>query len=184
MKKTIASILIISFLFVSCKKEQDPFLISNKSIGFLTDTTQVKDLELIFPSDSIATYEGNETFSLPVNMVEIFDTNNNKLLILTPREISDSTSTIGNVRVVDSRYKTDKGISILSTFKDIQDAYDISKIDNLINAIVISVNEINASFSIDKTELPANLRYDTSFKIEAVQIPEDSKIKYFFIYWD
>ena len=117
-------------------------------------------------------------------MVEIFDTNKNKLLILTPREISDSTSTIGNVRIVDSRYKTEKGISTLSTFKDIQKAYKISKIDNLINSVLISVNEINASFSIDKTELPANLRYDTSATIEAIQIPESAKIKFFFLYWD
>ncbi|GFZ93324.1 hypothetical protein GCM10011531_26670 [Aquaticitalea lipolytica] len=184
MKKTFASIIIIALVLVSCKKEQNPFLISKNAIGFLTDTTQVKDLELVFPNDSIATYEGNETFNLPVNMVEIFDTNKNKLLILTPREISDSTSTIGNVRIVDSRYKTEKGISTLSTFKDIQKAYKISKIDNLINSVLISVNEINASFSIDKTELPANLRYDTSATIEAIQIPESAKIKFFFLYWD
>ena len=160
MKKTFASIIIIALVLVSCKKEQNPFLISS-----------LKQTLLV-------------AFNLPVNMVEIFDTNKNKLLILTPREISDSTSTIGNVRIVDSRYKTEKGISTLSTFKDIQKAYKISKIDNLINSILISVNEINASFSIDKTELPANLRYDTSATIEAIQIPESAKIKFFFLYWD
>ena len=35
----------------------------------------------------------------------------------------------------------------------------------------------------DKEELPANLRYGTS-TIEAVQIPDDSKIKYMMLGWD
>jgi len=183
MKKTFASIVIIALVLVSCKKEQNPFLISENAIGFLTDTTQVKDLELAFPNDSVVNYKGDETFKIPMNMIEIYDNDKNKLLILTPHKMSDSTSAIGNIRIVDSRYKTEKGISTLSTFKDIQDNYKISKIDNLINSIVVSVNEINAAFSIDKTELPANLRFDMNLKIEAIQIPDNAKIKFFFINW-
>jgi hypothetical protein len=45
------------------------------------------------------------------------------------------------------------------------------------------VNEINAYFTIEKSELPENLRYDITQKIEAVSIPDKAKIKDFFIQW-
>lgn len=150
----------------------------------LTDTTQVKDLKMVFPNDSIANYKGDATFNIPLNLVEVYEKGGNLLLTLTPRKISDSTSTISNIRIEDSRFKTEKEISTLSRFKDIQDTYKISKIDNLINSVVISVNEINAQFAIDKTELPENLRYNMNSKFEASQIPDNARIKYFFINWD
>ena len=71
-----------------------------------------------------------------------------------------------------------------NTFKDIQDNYKISRIDNLINSVVVTVNEINATFTIDKKELPANLGFDMKLKIEATHIPDGAKIKYFFINWN
>lgn len=184
MYKSLSVLIVISLLFASCKKEQDPFLISKRTIGLLADTTRVKDIKLLFPNDSVVNYKGDTTFNIPMNTVEISEYGGNLLLVLTPEILSDSTSTISNIRIVDPRYKTEKGISTLSNFKDIQDAYKISKIDNLINSVVISVNEINAQFAIDKTELPANLRFDMNMNIEASQIPDNAKIKYFFINWD
>ncbi len=184
MNKYIISLFVITLLFSSCKKEQDPFLVSKKNVGFLTDSTKVKDLKLVFPNDSVVNYKGDATFKIPMNMVEIYEKGGNLLLTLTPKKMSDSSSTITNIRIEDSRFKTEKDISTLSRFKDIQDAYKISKIDNLLNSLVISVNEINAQFAIDKTELPANLRYDMNLKFEASQIPDNAKIKYFFINWD
>ena len=59
----------------------------------------------------------------------------------------------------------------------------ISKIDNLINAIVVSVNEIDASFTIDKKELPASMRFDMNMTIDVIQIPEKAKIKFFMVHW-
>src|SRR5690606_35998629 len=131
-----------------------PFLVSKHSVGLLTDSTQVKDLKMVFPNDSVINYKGDATFKIPMNMVEVYDKEGKLILILTPKTMSDSTSTITNVRIEDSRFKTEKNISILSTFKEIQDAYKISKIDNLLSSIVISINEINTQFAIDKTELP------------------------------
>ncbi|MEZ4792963.1 MAG: hypothetical protein R2783_05740 [Gelidibacter sp.] len=184
MNKSIIGLLAIIFLFSSCKKEENLFLVSKNSIGLLTDTTQVKDFRSVFPNDSIVNYKGDPTFKIPMNLVEVYEKNGSLLLTLTPKKESDSTSTITNIRIEDSRFKTDKGISTSSTFKDIQNAYRISKIDNLLNSVVVSVNEINAQFAIDKTELPANLRYDMNLNIEASQIPDVAKIKYFFVNWD
>jgi len=183
MYKSILSVVIL-LLIISCKKEQDPFQIGKQHVGFLTDSTQVKDLESIFLNDSIVQYKGGNEFTGDVSNIEIFNKDGKKALVLSPNKILDSTSVITNVRILDSRFKTDKNISTLSTFKDIQDNYKISRIDNLINSVVVTVNEINATFTIDKKELPANLGFDMKLKIETTHIPDAAKIKYFFINWN
>jgi len=184
MKNYFIKILLISVIMVGCKKEQDPFQISKQNIGFLTDSTQVKDLESVYSNDSIVRYKGEGEFTGDINNIEVFNKEGKKILVLSPNKKQDSTSVISNVNVLDSSFKTDKNISILSTFKDIQDNYKISRIDNLINSVVVTVNDINATFTIDKKELPANLRFDMKLKIEATHIPDGAKIKYFFINWN
>ena len=182
MYKSFLCITLILCVLSSCKKEQDPFQISKQHIGLLTDSTQVKDLEAIYSKDSLVNYNGNQFTGL-VNDIEVFEKGGKKLLTLSPRKLSDSTSFIQSVRIFDSRFKTDKNISTESTFKDIANNYKITRIDNLINTIVVSVNELNASFTIDKKELPANMRFDMDLTIEATHIPDDAKIKYFFLNW-
>ncbi|GAA0741598.1 MULTISPECIES: hypothetical protein [Flavobacteriaceae] len=184
MNKSLLYLIIFTLVLTSCKKEQDPFQVSKQHIGLLTDSTQVKDLEALFVNDSIVNYIKGDEFIENKSDIEVFEKGGKKLLILSPKQVLDSTSTIGSVQIIDSRFKTDKNISTLSTFKDIQDNYTVSRINNLINSIVISVDEINASFTIDKKELPANLRFDMNLKIEKSQIPDTAKIKYFFVHWN
>lgn len=184
MYKTFIILIIFSLFFSSCKKEQDPFEIAKQHVGLLTDSTQVKDLKTIFGNDSISKFISGDEFSGSINNIEIFKKNGEKLLVITPKNTLDSTSVIKSLQIVDPQYKTAKGISTLSTFKDIVSAYKISKIDNLINSIVISVKELNASFVIDKKELPANLRFDLDLNFEATHIPDHAKIKYFFLNWN
>jgi hypothetical protein len=167
----------------SCAKSPDANLISKQSIGLLTDSTEVKDLKLVFPNDSITRYIGGDEFSGSINEIEVYAKGGKKLLVLTPKQSLDSTATIQTVQVMDQRFKTAKGLNTKSTFKDIKDNYKISGIQNAIRNIVVSVNDINAFFTIDKNELPAELRFDLDLKIEAVQIPDEAKIKYFMIGW-
>jgi len=184
IKHLILSCSLIG-LIASCNssKEQNPFQITKHNIGTLTDSTKLSDLELAFPNDSLVKVESNDGFTGTNPDFEVYDKSGAKLLVLTPENTSDSTSTIKSVMVMDKRFKTDKNISKISTFKDIQSNYKISKISNLIRTVVISVDDINASFTIDKKELPANLRFDMDTKIEAVQIPDQAKIKYFILHW-
>ncbi|NRD21093.1 hypothetical protein HNV08_13630 [Winogradskyella eckloniae] len=185
MKNTLVVALISVLLVASCAKDKapDPFLIKKNQIGLLNDSTQVKDLEAVFSSDSIVRFIAGDEFVGSVNTIEVFEKGGKKLLDISPRETLDSTSVIASVRILDQRYKTDKNISALSTFKDIKEAYKISKVDNLINVIVVSVNEINASFTIDKNELPASMRFDMDMNIDPIQIPEKAKIKHFMLHW-
>tara|TARA_R110002124_G_scaffold84681_4_gene220290 strand:- start:23250 stop:23807 length:558 start_codon:yes stop_codon:yes gene_type:complete len=185
MKNTLYIILICALLITSCAKDSapNPFLIKKNHIGLLTDSTQVKDLEAVFINDSVVRYIAGDEFTGSVNTIEIFEKSGKKLLDLSPEEALDSTSVISSVRIIDERYKTEKNISTLSTFIDINETYKVSKIDNLINAIVVSVNEINASFTIDKKELPASMRFDMDMTIDPIQIPEKAKIKFFMVHW-
>ncbi|WP_299339430.1 hypothetical protein [uncultured Psychroserpens sp.] len=183
--KHIAISTLATLIITSCtpEKKQDPFEISKQHVGLLTDSTQVKDLEIVFPNDSIVTAIKGDEFSDDINDIDIYSSEGKKLLSLTPSQALDSTAVIKSVQILSEKYKTEKNISSLSTFKDIKDNYKISSINTLINSVVISVNEINASFTIEKKELPANLRYDMSINIDAVQIPDHAKIKYFIIHW-
>lgn len=183
MRHSFLGILAITLLTVSCKKEQNPFEIGKQNIGLLTDSTQIKDLKVTFSNDSVVSFISGDEFTGSRNNIEVFEKGGKKLLILTPSQALDSTSVIENIQIIDPRYKTPKNISTLSTFKDVSSAYKISKISNLINAVLITVNELNASFVIDKKELPANLRFDMDLKVEATHIPDNAKLKYFFVNW-
>lgn len=183
MKKTVFSLVFISLLCIGCKKEQNPFQIGKQHVGLLTDSTQVKDLKAVFANDSVVSRLLDNEFTFNRTDIDVFDKSGNKLLTLTPKTVQDSTSTIETIKVLDSRFKTEKGISTKSTFGDIETHYKISSIQNTLKNIVVFVNDINAFFTISKSELPAELQFDTNAKIEAVQIPEKAKIKYFMIGW-
>ena len=183
LKINIFLLLAIISSIYACKKEQDPFQISKQHIGLLTDSTQVGSLEVIYANDSIVKHVGGDEFIGAIDAIEIYAKGGASLLSLTPSEALDSTATIKTIKVIDPRYKTDKGLTVNSTFINIEDNYTISSIQTTITNIVVFVDEINAFFTIDKNVLPGELRFDSSTKIEAVHIPDDAKIKYFMIGW-
>lgn len=184
MKNQIVILMLCVALLSGCaKKAPDPFLIQKSHIGLLTDSTTVRDLDVVFPNDSVVRYIAGDEFTGSINIIEVFEKGGKKLLDLSPEVALDSTSVISTVRIIDERYKTEKAISVLSTFGELKTAYKISKIDNLINSIVVSINELDASFTIDKQELPASLRFDMSLNIDPIQVPDEAKIKYFMLHW-
>lgn len=184
MRNSLLGLIALTLLFSSCNSKQNPFEISKQHIGLLTDSTKVKNLESIYPNDSVVKYISGDEFSGNPNTIEIYEKGGKILLSLTPKYVLDSTSVISNVRILDDRYKTEKNISSISTFKEIQSQYKITRISNLINSIVIAIDDINASFTIDKKELPANLRFDMDLKFEPTHIPDGAKVKYFFLNWN
>lgn len=183
MKNILFTLILTSIILTSCKKETNPFSISKQNIGLLTDSTQVKDLEAIYIKDSIVKSIAGDEFTGTINDIEIYEKGGKKLLALSPTQALDSTATISTIKIYDARFKTEKGINTLSTFGDIKANYKISSIQNTLRNVVVFVNENNTFFTIDKKELPAELRVDLSAKIEAVQIPDEAKIKYFMVGW-
>ncbi|HSP11569.1 MAG TPA: hypothetical protein VLO29_03505 [Salegentibacter sp.] len=185
MKSNIFLILIIAISIISCQKDEDnPFLITASQVGPIKKDLRINKLDSIFPNDSIITQTSGEQELRSTDEIKIFEKGGNPLLVVEPLQEFDSISTIGYIRILDSRYETKAGISTESTFKDIVENYNISRIENTLNAAVVFLDELNAYITIDKQELPSNLRYDTDTRIRASQIPDDAKIKYFMIYWD
>ncbi len=97
---------------------------------------------------------------------------------------ADSIPGIGNIRIHDSRYLTNNGIGLASTFKDIKDQYEIRKVVTSLSNVVVFVKDHDLYFTIDREELPASLRYTRDVNIEAVQIPDNAVIKYLMIAWE
>ncbi len=183
MRKSIIKFLMLTLLIVACKKEIDTtFLITNNSIGELYRISLARDLEVIYANDSIVRDSTVHNLSNNAKKVRIFEKGGKHLLTLTPS--SDSIPTIENIKIEDPRFKTDKGVGLSSTFKDIKDNYAIRKVITSMNNVVILLKDNDMYFTIDKKELPASLQYASSINIEPVQIPDKAKIKYFMIGWE
>lgn len=185
MFKKIVVVFGVFAVFTSCTSdEENPFLITATQVGPLKKEIRINQLDSIFQNDSIVRQTSGPEQLRSTDEIKVYDKEGMALMSLEPLQEFDSTSTIGYIRILDDRYETKNGLSINSTFKDIQENYTISRIENTINSAVIFLDEINAYITIDKNQLPSNLRYDTDSKIMASQIPDDAKIKYFMIYWN
>lgn len=184
MKNNLFSIFVSLVFLFGCTQKPNPFLISKQSVGLLNDSTTVRELKGVFPNDSLSHPIGGDEFLGNLNIIKVYNSESKKLLLeLTPREALDSLSTIQNIRIMDAQFKTKKGLSMNGTFEDITSKYTISSVQNTLRNLVVSVNEINAYFTISKSELPEDLRYDMNKKIEVISIPPKAKIKDFFIQW-
>ncbi|MEH6407769.1 MAG: hypothetical protein V7767_10835 [Leeuwenhoekiella sp.] len=180
MYKQIFITLFTSLLLISCNTE-DPYLITATSVGPLTQETTVDELKTIFAKEKVVDENSEEGLQSRSNAIEIYD-GDKQLLSLTP-STKEKNSTIKNIQIFDERYKTSEGIGLKSTFKDIKNAYKITKIETLLSSIVVFVDDINAYFTIDKKQLPSEMQFDFSGKVDAVHIPDNAQIKYFMIGW-
>lgn len=185
MKKIgfLTALALVITIF-SCQKEDDPFLISNERVGKLTKDVQVYELKDLYAEDSIVSSQmGSQSVSEGTD-IEIYEKGGELLLVLQPSQEFDTTSTIGNIQIMDPRFKTETGLNIQSTFGDIVEGYSISRIENTLSSAVVFIDDINGYITIDKKELPSELRFDTDTKIEATHIPNDAKFKHFMIGWN
>ena len=183
MLKKIIALVSVTLLFIQCKEEINPFLISNDSVGTLTRGMTIKEIDSTFAKDSIVKlYAQNE--ELPTQgEVEIYDKNGTKLVSISPVTNNDPDALISNFQFFDPRYKTDKGLNLSSTFKDIKANYKILNIETTISTVVIFLEDNDLFINIDKNELPENFRYNPNLVIDVTNIPDEAKIKYFMLSW-
>lgn len=184
MKKTLLIIGIVSLAFIQCGKDSDPFLIKNGSIGNLNNEIKIKQIDSIFAADSIVKINSSPNALETQGEVEIYEKGGKQLLLLSPDDEANPNSTIKNIQVFDSRYKTEKGLTSASTWKDVKANYTVDNIETTINAVVIFLKETDVYLTIDKKSLPEELRYNMDLKVEASQIPDDAPFKYFMIGWE
>src|SRR5699024_2083406 len=118
------------------------------------------------------------------NEVEVFDNEGNRLMVLSPDQNNNPNSPITHIQITDSRYKTNKGIGINSTYSDIKTHYTIQKVETTFSSVIVFLEDSPIYISIDKDALPENIRYNLNLKVEPTQIPDDAKIKLFMVSWD
>ncbi len=186
--KKITIIFLVSFLYVQCAKENQ-FLIEKGKVGYLNKETVIQDLNSIFKNDSIvanltsdSTENEYQLFSVANDEYVVYSKKGKKLLEIVPTKLNDSLSKIKSIQIFDSNFKTEKGISLLSTFKDINENYFVNKVETSLTSATLFIDELNATIAIDKKELGIN-----SFSREEVsidQIPDLAKIKYFVIWFN
>jgi hypothetical protein len=184
MKKILFTAIIASLICIQCGKKSNPFLIQNGAIGALSKETKMNQIDSLFANDSIVMISPIKDALGTQGDVEIYEKGGAKLLLLSPEDENDPNSLISNIQIFDKRYKTDKGLHKESTFKDIKKNYTISAIETTINAVVIFLEGNDIYITINKNQLPENLRYNPSLKVEASQIPDEAKFKYFMVGWD
>jgi hypothetical protein len=184
MKKTLLLAIVAGFLFAQCTDEKDSFVISNAAVGHITKDTKVIQLDSIFAQDSIVKLSPIENALGTQGEVEIYEKGGAKLLLLSPSDENDPNSKITNVQIFDDRYKTDKGLTSTSTFKDVKANYTIKRVETTIRSVVVFLEDSPIYLTIDKLQLPENLRYDPSVKVESSQIPDTATFKYFMVGWE
>lgn len=185
--KNIFYIFILSLILVQCSNENN-FLIKKGKVGLLSTSTTVQDLKSIFVNDSIVSHlthiesKDEESFFEANDEYEIFSKSGQKLLSIIPVAQNDSTSTLKSIQLFCIDYKTEKGITLESTFKDLNSTYKINKVETTLNSATLYIDELNATIAIDKEEL--GISKFSREEISLDQIPDISKIKYFTIWFN
>ena len=177
------SLILITVLSFGCS--QNEYKIEKGKVGKLFKENLVKQLDSIYKNDSIVRRigEGDYMFSGDDKYL-IFNNKKEHLLTLTPRNQQDSSEPIETIEIISDLFKTNSGISVNSTFGEIDKNHNINGIQNTINNLIIYVDEIDAYFIIDKKNLPIELRLGTEIKIKKINIPTESRIKRFMVGWN
>lgn len=183
MKKPLIAFSIFSLLLFSCSKEKDPFLITSDAIGHLNKEIKVKQLDSIFAQDSLVKLGVESNMFSEVEQIEIFDKEGAKLLLLTPEENKNPESKIIHIQIFDERFKTENGIHINSTFKEVKENYSISSIVNTMKSVIISLENSDVYLTIDKEDLPDSFE-EFGAKIVASDIPDQARFKFLMIDWE
>ena len=186
--KKIITIIFVSLFFIQCARENQ-YLVEKGKVGYLDKETSIQDLASIFVKDSIVSSlstnsdeHENNLFSVDNDEYTVYSKKGKKLLEIVPAELNDSLSKIKSIQIFDSHFKTEKGISLLSTFKGINENYMVNKVETTLTSATLFIDELNATIAIDKEELGIN-RFSRE-QVSIDQIPDIAKIKYFTIWFN
>ncbi len=176
--KRITVILLLVLIFVQCNKGEE-LMISKNNLGVINKNTTIAELEELFKNDSIVKLPENAPIFYKYR---IYSKDGKQLLTLNMDYDRDSIKGIENIKIFDIKYKTDRGLSTLSTYKDVVNNYTISKIEPSFSSAIVFIDELNATLALDKADLKID-EFDMR-KISKDQIPDMAKIKYITIWFD
>ncbi|OIQ37887.1 MAG: hypothetical protein BM563_07495 [Bacteroidetes bacterium MedPE-SWsnd-G1] len=184
----ILGLLLIVLTITSCSRENKTIIEKNR-VGLVCSQDLIGEIETIFANDSIVknlsegALGGGETKYVQDNdEYLVYSKQGKHLMTIVPNEQHDSASTIKYVQIVDPQFKSDKGLSLSSSFKDINVNYMINKVETSLSSATLYIDELNATIALDKKEIGVNPFSTQEIKIE--QIPDMAKIKYLTIWFD
>lgn len=185
--KTLIKPLFVAFLaltFVQCGN--DKFGVSKEQVGGITAETTVQELDKIFKNDSIVKVlsEGakGDNYFQDDDEYKIYEKGGKHLLTIIPKEQLDSVSTIKSIQIFDERFKTKNGLNINSTFGEINAKSKINNIETSFSSATLFVDELNATFAIDKEEM--GLKEFNNQKVSLEQIPDLAKTRSFIVWFN
>jgi len=184
--KTIV-ILFISVLFAQCT--DTTFLIEKNRVGKVSNKNVISDIETLFANDSVVKHlsegamGGEDTKYLQdEDEYLIYSKDGKHLLTIVPSVQHDSTSKIKYVEVIDSQFKTQKNLSLLTPFKEINSKYMIDKVETSLSSAILYIDELNTTISMSKKDIGIN-PFDRN-KVVLEQIPDMTKIDHFTVWFD
>lgn len=181
----LVGFVFFALLLVQCGNG-NKFSIDKGKVGKLNTSTTVLELEAIFSKDSIVKNlsEGSlgDNYFQDDDEYLIFEKGGNHLLTIIPKEQLDSSSTIKSVQIFDKRFKTTTGLSLESTFEEINLNNTITKVETSLSSATLFIDDLNATISLDKEEL--GLRDFSTQKISLEQIPDLARIKSYIIWFN
>lgn len=184
MKNLLIMAVIAAAFLTSCSNTDAKFSIKKGSVGPVTENTKISELDALFEQDSLVPLTRINNALGTQGEVEVYEKGGTLLMLVSPDDEEDPNAVITNVRIYDERFKTDKGLHLKSTFKTVRENYKIAGIQTSFDAVVVFLEDSDVYLTIDKKQLPENLRYDPSINIEASQIPDQATFKYFMVAWD
>ena len=178
-------IAVLSIVLVQCGNG-NKFSIAKGKVGKLTTNTTIEELDKIFAKDSIVKNlsEGSTGANYFQDEDEylIYEKGGKHLLTIVPKEQLDSTSTIKSIQIFDRRFKTESGLSLASSFEEINLNNTITKVETSLSSAILFIDDLNVTIALDKEEL--GLRAFSAQKINIEQIPDLAKIKTYVIWFN
>ncbi|CEN37561.1 hypothetical protein [Capnocytophaga cynodegmi] len=183
MNKYIVLILIL-FVTIACNKTDNKFLITKDNVGILHKNTPIQKLDSIYAKDSLVntTFEGELRYA-SMERIIIFEKGGKELIEITPVVNSDNQKVVESVLILDSRFTTEKGISLSSTYKDVKEKYPNFEIEQTLKSILITPTNENFYFTFDKSALKSN-NFGLSSEITKNDIEDTAKLSRITINWD
>ncbi len=179
MKKINVIVLICLAVFtISCNK-QDEYLIAKNQIGLLSSETKAEEIQSILSKDVVEVDESSEQPATLVDKDEVYQISNKEgkalLKVVTSIDKQDSIAKIKYVDILSNDYKTQKGVSLQSKYKEINKNYTINKVEVTLSTVILYIDELNLTITLDKKDLGIDA-FDLN-PVSKEQISESAKIK-------
>jgi hypothetical protein len=178
-------LLSIAVVFSSCGTKTNDFVIKNKQVGKLSDSTTIASMKKLYENDSIVkNTEGQSAFEA-YDEYTIYDKKTKKpLMTVVPVKINDEQSKIKRIEIKSDLFKIEKGVGLTSNFGMFSKNHKLNKIEETFKYIVVFIDDLDATIDMTKDVLPLNSRNDSSIKIDKTMIPDNSKIKHFVMFFN